>query len=55
MVVVAFVLFEVWFFFFSGSPIDSRSGRAALEPQDVNDRARLPALTLPQSVSRGTS
>ena len=32
MVVVAFVLFEVWFFFFSGSPIDNRTGRSALEP-----------------------
>ena len=30
MVVVAFVLFEVWFFFFSGSPIDNRTGRTAL-------------------------
>ncbi len=29
MVVVAFVLFEIWFFFFSGSPIDNRTGRAA--------------------------
>src|SRR5688500_9684300 len=28
MVVVAFVLFEVWFFFFSASPIDNRTGRA---------------------------
>jgi hypothetical protein len=26
-VVVAVVAFEIWFFFFSGSPIDSRSGR----------------------------
>jgi hypothetical protein len=34
MVVVAFVLFEIWFFFFSGSPIDNRSGRAALLPQN---------------------
>jgi hypothetical protein len=30
MVVTAAVLFEVWFFFFSTSPIDSRSGRGAL-------------------------
>jgi hypothetical protein len=30
MVVVAAVLFEIWFFFFSASPIDKRSGRAAL-------------------------
>lgn len=27
MVVVAVVLFEIWFFFFSGSPFDQRSGR----------------------------
>jgi hypothetical protein len=27
MVVIAFVLFEIWFFFFSSSPIDQRSGR----------------------------
>jgi hypothetical protein len=26
-VVLAFAVFEVWFFFFSTSPIDSRSGR----------------------------
>jgi hypothetical protein len=26
-VVVAVLLFEIWFFFFSGSPIDQRSGR----------------------------
>ena len=32
MVVTAFVLFEIWFFFFSASPIDNRSGRAALAP-----------------------
>ena len=30
MVVVAFVLFEIWFFFFSGSPIDNRTGRSAV-------------------------
>ena len=30
MVVVAFVAFEIWFFFFSASPIDNRSGRSAL-------------------------
>jgi hypothetical protein len=26
-VVIAVIAFEVWFFFFSGSPIDQRSGR----------------------------
>jgi hypothetical protein len=30
MVVMAFVAFEIWFFFFSSSPIDNRSGRGAL-------------------------
>ena len=29
MVVVVIVLFEIWFFFFSTSPIDNRSGRSA--------------------------
>jgi prolipoprotein diacylglyceryltransferase len=33
MVVVAVVLFEIWFFFFSASPIDNRTGRSALDPQ----------------------
>lgn len=32
MVVVAFCAFEIWFFFFSTSPIDGRSGRGALSP-----------------------
>ena len=27
VVVIAVVVFEIWFFFFSGSPIDQRSGR----------------------------
>src|SRR3989454_6303702 len=27
VVIVAVVVFEIWFFFFSGSPIDQRSGR----------------------------
>jgi hypothetical protein len=27
MVVVAVVTFEIWFFFYSGSPFDQRSGR----------------------------
>jgi hypothetical protein len=30
MVVAAFVAFEVWFFFFSSSPIDNRTGRSAM-------------------------
>jgi Zn-dependent protease with chaperone function len=32
MVVTVFVLFEIWFFFFSTSPIDQRSGRGAVGP-----------------------
>jgi hypothetical protein len=35
MVVTAAVLFEIWFFFFSTSPIDNRSGRGALPPEPV--------------------
>jgi hypothetical protein len=31
IVIVAVVLFEVWFFFFSGSPIDQRSGRGEVQ------------------------
>lgn len=31
-VVCAAVAFEIWFFFFSTSPIDGRSGRASLPP-----------------------
>ena len=30
VVVIAVATFEIWFFFFSGSPIDRRSGRAAI-------------------------
>lgn len=32
MVVAAAVIFEIWFFFFSSSPIDNRSGRGAVPP-----------------------
>jgi hypothetical protein len=32
MVIVAAAAFEIWFFFFSTSPIDQRSGRGALPP-----------------------
>ena len=39
MVVVAFVLFEIWFFFFSASPIDNRSGRGAVLPPLTSERA----------------
>jgi hypothetical protein len=38
MVVVAFVLFEIWFFFFSTSPIDNRSGRGAVLPALTSER-----------------
>ena len=31
MVVIAAVIFEIWFFFFSSSPIDNRTGRSALD------------------------
>src|SRR3954447_14214257 len=32
MVVLVFVLFEIWFFFYSPSPIDQRSGRSHKAP-----------------------
>jgi hypothetical protein len=35
MVVTAFVVFEIWFFFFSTSPIDQRSGRGDAGPPPV--------------------
>jgi hypothetical protein len=35
VVVIAVVVFEVWFFFFSGSPIDQRSGRSERYPSPV--------------------
>jgi hypothetical protein len=35
MVVTVFVLFEIWFFFFSSSPIDQRSGRGDAGPPPV--------------------
>ncbi len=58
MVVVAFVLFEVWFFFFSASPIDNRTGRAALEPPSSLQVASAEASSSPAasrvSQSRGT-
>ena len=40
MVVTAFVLFEIWFFFFSSSPIDNRTGRSAMPGPDVAAIAR---------------
>jgi hypothetical protein len=40
MVVIVFAAFEIWFFFFSPSPIDQRSGRSAAP-------VRLAALTAP--------
>jgi hypothetical protein len=33
--VMAVMAFEIWFFFFSGSPIDQRSGRGALPTYTV--------------------
>ena len=35
MVIVAVALFEVWFFFFSSSPIDQRTGRSQVDPPVV--------------------
>jgi hypothetical protein len=35
MVVTAVALFEIWFFFFSSSPIDQRTGRSQVGPPVV--------------------
>jgi len=35
MVIIAVAVFEIWFFFFSTSPIDQRSGRGAIRDQSV--------------------
>jgi hypothetical protein len=35
IVIGVVVLFEIWFFFFSGSPIDGRSGRGQVGPDAV--------------------
>ena len=40
--VLAVVAFEVWFFFFSGSPIDQRSGRSAVPVQVAGLYAEAP-------------
>jgi len=34
VVVGVIIAFEIWFFFFSGSPVDQRSGRAAMPAAD---------------------
>ena len=44
MVVVAIAVFEIWFFFFSGSPIDGRSGRSQTPVVPVEVAALAPAL-----------
>lgn len=61
MVVVAFVLFEVWFFFFSGSPIDNRTGRSSVDPPAVQCAAAAasssrssPQKTVPSTTTVGT-
>ena len=44
MVVLSVAAFEVWFFFFSTSPIDQRSGRGAMIQRSfLADAQRLPA------------
>jgi hypothetical protein len=47
MVIAAVVAFEVWFFFFSTSPIDQRSGRGAVPPQIIV--AGSPAAAAPEA------
>jgi hypothetical protein len=36
VVIIAIALFELWFFFLSGSPIDQRSGRGEVRPVPVS-------------------
>lgn len=43
MVILVFAIFEIWFFFFSTSPIDQRSGRGALPPEPTMASGYLPA------------
>jgi len=44
MVVACVLAFEVWFFFFSASPIDQRTGRGAMIQRNfLADAQRLPA------------
>ena len=45
VVVAAMLAFEIWFFFFSTSPIDQRSGRGAVPLAGCTDSDRLPGLT----------
>jgi len=59
MVVVVMVAFEIWFFFFSASPIDNRSGRSAapVRPAAVSHAAadQLPKKPEPAENRRGRS
>lgn len=43
MVILVFAIFEIWFFFFSTSPIDHRSGRGALPAEPTTASGYLPA------------
>jgi len=47
MVVGVFVAFEIWFFFFSTSPIDQRTGRAGIVPPAVAAVAATPPSAAP--------
>jgi hypothetical protein len=50
MVVLAVIVFEIWFFFFSPSPIDSRSGRSFQVPPQERLLAAAPAAEAPSGV-----
>jgi hypothetical protein len=50
VVIVAVAVFEIWFFFFSGSPIDQRSGRGDLYPAPVTTAIANP----PPSLGHGS-
>jgi hypothetical protein len=56
VVMIAVIAFEVWFFFFSGSPIDQRSGRGDRYPSPVTTASAKPSYPLlPRSESRSRS
>jgi hypothetical protein len=60
-VVVAVALFEGWFFFFSGSPIDQRSGRGERYPSPVTTASAkpshplLPTVWIAVALTRGSA
>ena len=48
MVIVVVLGFEIWFFFFSTSPIDERTGRSSLPATSSQSAAMPPSLSTPR-------